>query len=110
MGRFGKQSGNFRIFKSREQTHCQEKISELSAENVSLSQERDQLKQSNEGLIEELNCLNEEMKKRGEKLEKVENVNSENIAKIRHLEKNEKDLLAEKANLEAQLSEVSDHL
>eukprot|EP00092_Neocalanus_flemingeri_P096298 GFUD01122575.1.p1 GENE.GFUD01122575.1~~GFUD01122575.1.p1 ORF type:complete len:1513 (+),score=587.82 GFUD01122575.1:87-4625(+) len=43
--------------------------------------------QKNSGLIEELNQFNQEMKKRGERIEKLEKANSDQLMKMRNLEK-----------------------
>ena len=56
-------------------------------ENAALLKEKKDIEAKNAGLIEDLNLLNEEMKKRGERLDKMEQNNLELSEKVKNFEK-----------------------
>lgn len=62
------------------------KMEHLESAKFQLEKQNLDISQKNTGLIEELNQLNQEMKKRGEKVEKLEKINSDQLIKIRNLE------------------------
>merc|ERR1719431_150205 len=63
------------------------KVEQLKRTVLEVTDEKVVVEQKNVGLIEELNQLNEEMKKRGERIDKLEQVTLDQEVKIRDLEK-----------------------
>ena len=61
-------------------------VGHLESVRFQIEKENVEISQKNTGLIEELNQLNQEVKKRGEKIEKLEKVNSDQHMKIKNLE------------------------
>jgi len=61
-------------------------IEHLESARFQIEKENIEISQKNTGLIEELNQLNQEMKKRGEKIEKLEKINTDQHMKIKNLE------------------------
>jgi len=78
----------------------EKKLKQMENTKNELEREKVEFEQKNSGLIEELNQFNQEMKKRGERIEKLEKINSEQLMKMRSLEKKKSESNSHNENVE----------